>query len=181
MPSRPATFHNPQTLQEEIRSARAGDAAGLAGLYHRYATTIFRTAYRLCGSPADAEDIVHDVFVGLPEALRRYDERGSFDAWMRRVTVRVALMRARAERRRREDPLEVAVSSAAGPQTDATTEYAETLRAVAALPERQRTVFVLKQLEGFSHDEIGVLLGISAGASRVRLARALKTLRRSLR
>ena len=176
-----ATISSPLTLEELVRSARAGEPAGLGGLYDRYAARLFRTAYRLGGSVADAEDVVHDLFVGLPEALSRYDERGSFEAWLTRVAVRLALMRQRGDRRRSAAPLEAAATVSGRERTDASLEYAELERAIMALPDGLRTVFVLKQVEGYSHDEIGAFLGIRPGASRVRLARAVVALRRSLR
>jgi RNA polymerase sigma-70 factor (ECF subfamily) len=165
---------------ELVAAARVGDPRGLAGLYHRHGAALFDTAYRLTGSPADAEDIVHDVFVGLPEALRHYREQGSFGAWLRRVAVRVVLMRLRSQRRRGEVSLEAADTSPAPERADANILGADLWRSVAALPDSLRTVFVLKQVEGYSHQEIATVMGISAGASRVRLARALESLRRSL-
>ena len=141
---------------------------------------LYRTAYRLTNNGDDAQDIVHDCFVGLPEALRRYDERGSFDAWIRRIVVRYALMRRRRESRRRESPLDGEAALAAETRTDAQSELDDVRRAVDALPPSLRDVFVLKQVEGYSHEEIAQMVGISAGASRVRLTRALATLRTSL-
>ena len=60
-----------------IAEARAGSPDALSALYLEHEGAVFRLAYRLVGPREDAEDIVHDVFVGLPEALRRYEERGS--------------------------------------------------------------------------------------------------------
>jgi RNA polymerase sigma-70 factor (ECF subfamily) len=176
-----ATISTPPTLEELVRSARAGEPAAIGALYDRYAPEMFRTAYRLTGSAADAEDVVQDLFVGLPEALAHYEERGSFAAWLRRVAVRVALMRARRNRRRSTVPLVAAAGTPSGLRSDAGVEYEELHRAIMALPVGLRAVFVLKQVEGYSHDETAALLGISPGASRVRLARALDELRRSLR
>jgi RNA polymerase sigma-70 factor (ECF subfamily) len=178
--SPPAT-RSLQTLDDLIRSARAGEAVGLGELYDRYSTGVFRTAYRISGSVADAEDIVHDLFVGLPEALKRYEEQGNLAAWLTRMTVRYALMRVRSDRRRRVGPLEDAAALASTERTDARVELTELQRSVMELPDALRVVFMLKQVEGYSHDEIGTMLGISAGASRVRLTRALEALRRSLR
>ena len=166
---------------EIIRRARAGDSVGIGALYECHAESLFRTAYRISGSRSDAEDIVHDLFAGLPEALRHYDDRGQLGAWLTRVAVRLALMRARGDRRRRVTPLEEEVGLEASDRADAGINLMELERAVIALPEALRTVFVLKQVEGYSHDEIGGLLSISTGASRVRLTRALETLRSSLR
>lgn len=181
MPRPSSTFISLLTPEDLVHRARAGDSVGIGGLYDRYAGALFRTAYRVSGSRADAEDVVHDVFVGLPETLKRYEDRGHLGAWLTRVVVRVALMRDRADRRRCVAPLDDVLGLAASDRTDAGLDLTELQQAVMALPESMRTVFVLKQVEGYSHDEIGALLGISSGASRVRLTRAIETLRRSLR
>src|SRR5437016_13910873 len=99
-----------------IAEARAGSPDALSALYLEHGAALFRLAYRLVGAREDAEDVVHDVFVGLPEALRRYEERGSFAAWLRRVTARVALMRLRSRKRRREVSLDDAAGRAARDQ-----------------------------------------------------------------
>lgn len=164
------------------RAARSGDAAALGGLYDAYADSLYRTAYRLSGNADDAQDIVHDCFVGLPQALRQYDERGNLAAWLRRVVVRLVLMRRRGDDRRREDSLDATPSPAlaSASRTDARAELDDVRRVIDALPIALRDVFVLKQIEGYSHEEIAQILGISAGASRVRLTRALDALGRAL-
>lgn len=154
------------------------DAQGLGKLYDTHGRELFRVAYRLLGTREDAEDALHDVFVGLPEALEHYEERGRLDAWLRRITVRVALMRLRSQGRRREGSL----STAAHVPTPAglTPEQIELQTAVNALPAELRSVVVLKEMEGYSHAEIATLLGISAVTSRVRLYRAMRSLRQRL-
>jgi len=154
------------------------DAQVLGALYDTYASQLFRLAYRLLGTREDAEDVVHDVFVGLPEALAHYEERGRLGAWLRRVTVRVALMRQRSRERRRE----ISLHSAAEVPTPAglTPEQIELQAAVNALPGALRSVLVLKEMEGYSHAEIAALLGISAVTSRVRLYRAMRSVRERL-
>src|SRR3954467_6272611 len=74
--------------------ARA-DTQAVAAVDRRHAHEMLAVALRVVQSQADAEDVVHDVFVGLPEALRRYDERGTFSSSLRTVTARVALARLR--------------------------------------------------------------------------------------
>jgi len=180
MRSPPATTTIPLTPDEILRRVRAGDPDGIGELYDRHAGALYRTAFRLTGSRADAEDLVHDLFVGLPEALRRYEERGNLGAWLTRVVVRLAFMRARADRRRRIAPILEAQHIAGTGRADGRLDRAEVYAAVRALPAGLRAVFTLKQVEGFSHEEIGRMLGISTGASRVRLTRAVQLLRRSL-
>src|SRR3989442_15821828 len=91
--------------EASIDGARTGDPEALASLYRTHGAALHRLAYRLTGTRQDAEDLVHDVFVGLPEALERYEERGSLTGWLRRGKTRGALMRLRARRRRRGGPV----------------------------------------------------------------------------
>jgi RNA polymerase sigma-70 factor (ECF subfamily) len=155
-----------------VDAIRAGSPDALAALYREHGHALYRLAYRLVGTREDAEDVVHDVFVGLPEALGRYQERGSFAGWLQRVTARVALMR-----RRREVALDATLATADRP---AAVEGVTLQAAIDALPDRLRCVLVLKEVEGYSHAEVGALLGISAGASRVRLNRAMRRLRKTM-
>lgn len=160
-----------------IAGARAGSADALAVLYREHAGALLAVAYRILMSQADAEDVVHDVFVGLPEALRRYEERGNFAAWLKRVAVRIALSRMRAGQR------EVSIEHAhdmPAPVRDIATQI--TLAdAVRSLSPSLRAVLVLKEIEGFTHAEIAAMLGVSTAASEVRLHRALRALRALLK
>jgi len=114
------------------------------------------------------------VFVGLPEALRRYEERGSLGPWLRKVTARVALMRLREQRARPVVELDEqrVLASARAPDTALTIE-----QALRSLSPNLRAVLVLKEIEGFTHAEIAAMLDISVGASEVRLHRALLAMR----
>jgi RNA polymerase sigma-70 factor (ECF subfamily) len=153
-----------------VAAVRAGNSDALGRLYEQHADAVFALALRMTASEPDAEDVLQDVFVGLPEALRLYEERGTFGAWLKRVTARTALMRLRSQRRLREESLDAAGALAGEslPITDALTARA----AIARLPDALRVVFVLKEVEGYSHTEIAALLGITPGASAARLFRA---------
>lgn len=153
-----------------------GDTRAIALLYHRHARDMLAVAFRILQSRPDAEDVVHDVFVGLPEALRRYEERGVLGAWLRKVTARVALMRLRSDSAHPAEPLDdQSAAIASAPDAALTIEVA-----LQRLSPALRAVLVLKEIEGFSHAEIAGMLDISVGASEVRLHRALRTLRAML-
>src|SRR5258705_13847434 len=96
-----------------VRRVRLGDAEALGELYDAFGASLFRLAYRLTGTRDDAEDGVHDGFVGLPEALGRYEERGRLGAWLSRVPARLALMPPRRRNHRRAAELEGANGAAA--------------------------------------------------------------------
>lgn len=181
MPRKLSAVSGPLTLGDLVDRARAGEPAAIGELYDRYADTLFGTAYRMTGSRSDAEDAVHDLFVGLPNALRRYEDHGQLGAWLNRVVARLALVRMRSDRRQYAAPLDEACAVIATDGANAGADLTELQQAVMALPDNLRAVLVLKQVEGYSHDEIGAMLHISAGASRVRLTRAIEMLRRSLR
>jgi RNA polymerase sigma-70 factor (ECF subfamily) len=155
---------------------RLGDVDALGELYSRYSARVMSLALRFTGERADAEDVVHDVFLGLPEALRRYEEQGALEAWLKRLTVRVALTRMRTDRRRRESGLGEDVARGIS-DTDQVAATSVLDRAIRELPESLRIVFVLKEIEGYSHADIASTLGISSGASEVRLSRAMRLLR----
>jgi RNA polymerase sigma-70 factor (ECF subfamily) len=158
-------------------SAARGESNALAGIYSRHARGLFAVAYRLLQRREDAEDVVHDVFVGLPEALRRYKERDSLGAWLRTITARVALQRIRHEGARTT----VALDDEQVPAKPASLDASITIeRALAELAPNLRAVLVLKEIEGFSHAEIAEMLNISVSASEVRLHRALHALRAML-
>ncbi|MGH7616025.1 MAG: RNA polymerase sigma factor [Gemmatimonadaceae bacterium] len=160
------------------RLVQSGDADALGALFDRYDEMVYRVAYRLLGRREDAEDAVQDVFGGLRVALAKYVEGGSLDSWLRRVTVRTALMKRRAEARR---PAESFAEADATPRIDRDAALAISIEdAIAALPAPLRSVVVLRIIEGYSHEEIAQLLDISVGASKVRLHRAVQRLRTAL-
>lgn len=162
-----------------VAALRRGEPDALRDAYARHASDVHRIALRLTGSAADADDVLQDVFVGLPEALRAYEVRVSFGGWLRRVAARTALMRLRRRDRRREEPLAVErePASRAGDEVDRVALE----RAIASLPDSLRAVFVLKEIEGYAHSDIAGMLGIGIGASEVRLHRAKQQLRGILR
>jgi RNA polymerase sigma-70 factor (ECF subfamily) len=165
---------------ELIAATRDGSADALGELYDRYARELLAIAFRLLQSTPEAEDVVHDVFVGLPESLRRYQERGAFGSWLKKIAARVALMRIREDSQRSTVQLDELNSN----QPSVTRRDIEGVisleEAMRTLTPSLRAVLVLKEIEGFSHAEVARLLDISVGASEVRLHRAIQALRSAL-
>lgn len=169
------------TLSESglIAAVRNGSADALGALYDRHAGALLAIAFRLLQSTDEAEDVVHDVFVGLPELLRHYEERGAFGAWLKKVTARVALARIRESAQRPRVSLDEVTNHPHVLPRDV--EGAVSLeQAMRTLTPSLRAVLVLKEIEGFSHAEVARLLDISVGASEVRLHRAIQALRDAL-
>lgn len=182
------TLPESRPVQEEpenmelVRAVCEGDRDALAEVYERYADVVYRMAYWITESPADAADVTQDVFVGLPEALPtlRSETRKGFEAWLKTVTVRAALQGLRRRKRRAEVSLSpFAMGRTRAPQ-DVVVDRITLDRALGRLTETQRAVFTLKEIEGFTHREIGEILGITFGASEARLHRAKRKLLRLL-
>lgn len=165
-----------------LEAVRNGSRAALAELYRTHGDAVYTLAYRITGTREEAEDVLQDVFIGLPRALRSYDERGRFDSWLRRVTVRTSVMRLRASSRRREQPLDDIASVARSSDAPGlAVERVTLMNALDRLSDGLRTVFMLREVEGYTHDEIGALLEISPGTSATRLSRAWSQLRTELK
>ncbi|HEX6938774.1 MAG TPA: sigma-70 family RNA polymerase sigma factor [Longimicrobiales bacterium] len=164
-----------------VQRARLADAGALEALYAQFSRAVYRIAYRLTQSEADAEDILQDVFAGLPEALRTYEGRGRLEDWLKMVATRRSLMVLRQRRRRREVSLEGTVGYQPVERAEPVVDRVALQRALARLPDPLRAVFVLKEIEGYSHEEIGKLMGIGPHGSASKLHRARKLLRDRLR
>ncbi|MEE8572575.1 MAG: sigma-70 family RNA polymerase sigma factor [Gemmatimonadota bacterium] len=171
-----------QLLQPDLLSRLGrGEAEAMRQVYERYADDVYRVALRLTGSSADAYDVTHDVFLGLPEAVQRYDPERPFPAWLQGVTVRTAQMSLRTVRRRREVALPALLNLAARSHQDAVVDRITLEKALDELSADLRSVLVLREVEGLAYQEIADLLGINKSAVAVRLHRARRRLRDILR
>jgi RNA polymerase sigma-70 factor, ECF subfamily len=174
-----ATEPGPTFDPDLIPRVKRGDPVALTAIYRAFGGELLALARRLTGSNADAEDILQDLIVGLPEAMRNYDERGKLRAWLKQVVVRMCLMRLRATRRRRETGLDDAGQVPA--RAASTGDVVDAIEiALRELSPAIRAVVVLRFIEGFSHREIADSLGISINASEARLSRGIAALRRRL-
>ena len=164
---------------ELVQRARARDPSAMAELYRLYGGSVHRVARRMLGPADDAEDIVQDVFLGLPAALATFEGRGSLEGWIKKIAVRTVLMRER--KRRTLERFLGRYSGVLYPRASPP-EVLERLTvedAITKLPNSWRAVCALK-LEGYSHADIGSMLGITATASKLRFHRACQHLRKLL-
>jgi RNA polymerase sigma-70 factor (ECF subfamily) len=167
-------------LRSRLAALMRGDPESLGELYASYGTLVFRTARRLTGNRADAEDVTQEVFVGLRATAGGFvGTSEQFPGWIRRVAVRASLMRMRSGRRRRE--VDVDEVAALVSRSDDMLARLTIETALSRLTAEHRTVFLLKEVEGYDHAEIAELVGITVSNSEVRLHRARRQLRELLR
>ncbi len=160
----------------------AGDPAAQRALYDAHVDRVYRLAYRFAGDADLARDFTQDTFIKAFASLGSFKRRSSLSTWLHSIGVSVALNGLRSVRRLRERET-TAVDEAtlgavrAGSEPDLKERLA---RAIDALPDGYRTVFVMHDVEGYTHEEIGVVLGIESGTSKAQLSRARAKLRTAL-
>lgn len=169
---------------------RAGDAAAFETLFQRYQRRIYNYFLRHLGDWTVAEDLFQKTFLRLHEARGRYQPTAAFATWL--YTIATNLLRDELARRGSSPKLEPVaedvpaepVHGAAGGSPErrvAAAEVRDRIRAaVRRLPAEQREAFILGKYEGRPSREIAAILGCTEGAARVRIHRAIKTLRMSL-
>ncbi len=166
-----------------VERVRAGDAEAYGELVRRHMRRAFSIAYRILEHREDAEDVVQEAFLRALERFGSLEPRRPFAPWMYRIVVNGALnyRRARSVRRTEAIPEDV---RADGTPPDGAAERAELRRrlkqATASLPERQRTIVQLVELEGFTSAEAAEIMGLSDGTVRWHLHQARRTLREAL-
>lgn len=157
-----------------IESCRNGDRSAQKVIYDRLAPRMFPLCIRYVGDRKLAEDVLQDGFVTLFTHLSDYKGDGSFEGWARKIFVNTALMELRRkDALKMSDDLEVL----RGMKTETTSQlqnigYKDLMRVITQLPPGFRTVFNMYSIEGYSHKEIGEMLGISETTSRTQLSRA---------
>ena len=174
----------PARLEKDlIARVLAGDASAERELYDAHVDRVYRLSYRLGGGDADlAQDFTQETFLRAFDRLREFRGQSALSTWLHSIAVSVALNGMRKVRRwqERETGLEESLATTRSPR-DAEPDLKARLReAVASLPERYRVVFVMYDVEGYTHEEIGALLGIAEGTSKSQLSRARQTLRAQL-
>lgn len=177
-----------------LQRARAGDRQAHAALYRAYAGMVYTLAYRMLGSKAAAEDALQDCFVEVIRKAREFRGDGNIHGWIKRIAINKCLSHLRspwiarqsaASRNERADhAVLVAGAGSAEGALQAQDESARRLgrqqeleRALGALSATARAVVWLHGVEGYTHKEIGLLMGRSTSFSKSQLSRAYRDLR----
>lgn len=180
-----SAFSDSDVAVDAVSRARLGDTTAQAAIYRAYERPVRTLARRLVPGVSAAEDVAQDVFVDVLTKLDQYDGRGSFAGWVRSITVSRCLMYLRSPWRRGLGWVESLVTGDpdAGlepPAPSCSGDAVDLERALARLGETARAVVWLHDVEGYTHAEIGALLGGTASFSKSQLARAHIRLRELL-
>jgi len=175
----------PEKVDDEsliVQRARRGDTTAFEQLYRQNVGRVYALCMRMCGNPADAEELTQVVFIRAWEKLWTFRGTSAFSTWLHRLAVNVVLSERRSKTRRESRMMltdDLTKFERPGP-TSSNGARLDLESALAKLPEGARTVFVLHDIEGYRHREIGKLMGVTDGASKAQLHRARKLLRKAL-
>ena len=168
--------------RELIGRVLAGDPSAERALYDAHVDRVFRLTYRMAGDMDRAQDYTQETFIRAFSRLGDFRGEAALSTWLGSIAISVTLNGLRKVRRQNER--EVALDDAApvGRGTrEAEPDLKERLsRAIDSLPEGYRAVFVMHDVEGYTHEEIATSLGVHPGTSKAQLFRARTRLREAL-
>lgn len=171
------------TEEQMIHGVLQGDVRAERALYDAHVDRVYRLAWRLTGDGDHASDCVQETFIKVFEKLGDFRGDSALGTWIGAIARSVALNLLRSTRRKsgRHVELTLVADDVAHTAPQSEPDLRSGLhRAIAALPDGYRTVFLLHDVEGYTHQEIGETLGISDGTSKAQLSRARSKLRTAL-
>jgi RNA polymerase sigma-70 factor (ECF subfamily) len=169
--------------RELIARAASKDSAAQRDLYDRHVDRVYRVAFRLAGDDDAARDITQETFIRAFDRLAEFRHESSLGTWLHSIAVSISLgaLRKQSRHDKRHMPIEAA-SDLGRDDSHADVDLREKLHAaIEALPAGYRTVFVMYEIEGYTHQEIADTLGVAETTSKGQLFRARAKLRESLK
>ena len=164
------------SLEILIEKCKKNDTQAQSELYKLFSRRLFALCLKYSRNRVEAEDVLQDSFLTIFAKIEQYNNRGSFEGWIKRITINTALQRYRAQGMLNivdEAQIEDVTIETEG--FDLSIDFL--LNCVQELPDRYRLVFNLYALDGYSHKEIASMLDISTGTTKSNLARARMILR----
>ncbi|MEX0997260.1 MAG: sigma-70 family RNA polymerase sigma factor [Flavobacteriaceae bacterium] len=166
-------------LNELIEKCKQEDIKAQGELYTLYSSKLYAVCLKYSRNATEAQDNLQDAFLTIFKSMSQYKHKGSFEGWMKRITVNTVLQKYRKERyfeivneNQIEDP-EVEIE-----ESSFSLDYL--LKLIQELPDRYRMVFNLYVLDDYSHQEVAEMLGITVGTSKSNLARARMILKNKI-
>lgn len=160
------------SLEQLIKKCINQDAQAQSQLYKQYASKLFSLCLKYSKNYVEAEDNLHDTFITVFSKIEQYNNKGSFEGWLKRIAINTALQRYREDVGVYDIVNEGNIEDVSVDIDDEDLNIDFLLGIIQELPDRYRLIFNLYVLDGYSHVEISELLNISTGTSKSNLARA---------
>lgn len=178
---------------ELVEAFRSGDEESFIELLNRYTHKVHNLAVRLTRNQEDAEEVLQDVFVTVHKKISGFEGKSAFSSWLYRITVNTSFMKLRRRKQAQAVSLEevspkIKNSWVGTSSEDRDVNYmclkhelrAVLDRAISRLPEEYKMIFVLRDIDGLSNQEVGEILNLSVPAVKSRLHRSRLLLRKRL-
>jgi RNA polymerase sigma-70 factor, ECF subfamily len=185
--SGPAEGSEPPGLGADVVLAASGDRVAFERVYRAHVDRVYSVCVRMTSDRNLAEELTQDTFVRAWQKLSLFRGESSFGTWLHRLAVNVVLNARKSEGRLRrrvttstDEQEEGSGVQVAASLPFAPGEWTDIEEAIAKLPIGARRIFVLHDVEGYRHEEIGQMLGITSGGSKAQLHRARMLLRETL-
>ncbi|MUH35076.1 sigma-70 family RNA polymerase sigma factor [Zobellia amurskyensis] len=167
-------------LEELINNCKKGNRQAQEQLYRDYSRTLFGICLKYSRTRMEAEDNLHDSFMVIYEKIGQFKFKGSFEGWLKRITVNTVL-----QKYRKEEHLSLVTENIEEGEPELEGDYENIslsilLNHIQELPDKYRLTFNLYVLDGYTHKEISELLGTSQGTSKSNLARARNLLKEKI-
>jgi RNA polymerase sigma-70 factor, ECF subfamily len=165
---------------ELVARCRAGDVDAFEVLYRQHSPRIYSLACRMAGSPQEGEDLLQEIFLQVHRKLGSFRGEASLGTWLYRLAMNQCLDFVRSRQHRSRAVTEAFDDEGQGEPTappETPVARLDLERAVQQLPDGYRAAFVLHDVEGLDHKQIGEMLGISEGTSRSQVFKARMKLR----
>ena len=179
----PTTAPSPFGAEPDVALAAAGDRVAFERLYRLHVNRVFSLCARMVNDRTRAEELTQDVFVRAWDKLHLFRGESAFGTWLHRMTVNLVLNARKTDGRQRaryeedEDGDGVGLLAA---RSHSPGDRMDLEAAIARLPKGARRVFTLHDVEGYKHEEIAEMLGVTTGATKAQLHRARMLLREAL-
>lgn len=178
--TRPTGPAAPTPVGDDVAAAASGDRGAFERVYRTHVDRVYSLCARMLGDRVLAEEVTQDVFVRVWEKLPGFRGDAAFTTWLHRVAVNVVLTGRKASGLREGRLADAEALDSAPARPESPGDRLDLDSAIAGLPRGARTVFVLHDVQGFTHEEIGEHLGITPGGSKAQLHRARMLLRAAL-
>ena len=174
--------YGPNSTDGELRrGCLKGDRRAQQALYQRYYGKLLGIPMRYTSNREEANALLNQAFFQIFKNLENYKEAGSFAGWMSTITFRVTMDHLRMEQRYREHySLETAEARPVYNPAESSLQAEDIFRHIQQLPDYLRAVFSLYVIDGYKHEEVAAMIGITVSASKWRLAKAREQLQAAL-
>ena len=172
-----------------LRKAATGDGAAFSSLMEIHERRMYAVALRMCANHEDAQDCLQEAMLRIYRAISSFKGQSSFSTWVYRITMNTCLDELRRRKMRRTTSLDGLLDSGWSPAEELETPENNAIRseqrrqidrAIASLPDDMRSAIVLRDIQGFSYEEIAEMLNANAGTIKSRISRGREKLRETL-